>query len=302
MKVFVTGASGFIGSAVVQELIKSGHKVLGLARSDKSEKIVESLGAEVFRGDLDDLSSIKEAVSKVDAVIHLGFNHDFSRFMENCQQDKKVIQCISAALVGTDKPLVVTSGINLLSGKLLTEDLKPQQGETHFRSLSEEACQESLSQDVNVRVVRLAPSVHGKVDDGYMFGFVSFLIGIAQEKGISCYVGEGDNSWSAIHRLDASKLFVLAMERGKKGGVYHGVGDRAVRFFDIASAIGEKISLPVKSLKVSEAESHFTWLASFVSENKPASSELTQKQLGWHPTHLGLLEDLDEGCLLQKNG
>lgn len=298
MKIFVTGASGFVGSAVVKELLSSGHEVLGLARSDKSARIIENLGGQSFRGDLEDLNSIKEGASQTDAVIHLGFNHDFSKFMENCEQDYKVIQSFTEALVGTNKTLVVTSGINLLEGNLLTEDLVPS-AQAHGRSLSEKACDEALDQGVDVRIVRLAPSVHGKTDNGYMFGFVSFLISIAKEKGVSAYVGNGENSWSAVHRLDAAKLFVLAMEKGVIGGCYHGVGDSAVKVFDIASKIGGKLNLPIKSMSASDAESHFTWIAAFLSQNTAASSKRTQEELGWQPSHIDLLGDLDEGILSQ---
>jgi nucleoside-diphosphate-sugar epimerase len=293
MKVFVTGASGFVGSAVVENLIARGHTVLGLARSEAAAAFVEGLGATVLRGNLEDLASLKKGASEAEGIIHCGFNHDFSRFQENCEQDRKVIGALAQVLANSTHPMVVTSGINLLEGALLTEDLSPTKG--HPRIASEEAVQDALKMGVNASIVRLPPSVHGNGPQGYMFGFGSVLMGTAKEKGFSAYVGDGENVWSAVHRRDAAELFVLALEKAKSGACYHGAAEGNVRLRDISETIGRKLGLPTRSLTLEEAPSHFGWFAHFVSENSHASSAWTQKTLGWKPTRATLLEDLEAG-------
>ncbi|WP_324676641.1 SDR family oxidoreductase [Hymenobacter sp. GOD-10R] len=289
MKVFVTGASGYVGSAVVQELQQAGHQVLGLARSDKSAQALAAAGAEVLQGDLNDLDSLKRGAEAADGVIHLAFNHDFSQYQAAAVTDNRAIEAMGSVLVGSNRPLVVTSGMAGLSAKdrLPTEDDVP----TGAVRTSEQTTLALVPQGVRAMVVRLAASVHGERDSA----FVPYLIQVARQKGESAYIGEGLNRWPAVHRLDAARLFRLALEQGAAGASYHGVADEGISLRDLAAIIGRHLSVPVVSKSVEEAATHFNWLARFASMDLAASSTLTQQRLNWHPTHSGLLADLEQG-------
>ena len=290
MRVFVTGATGFVGSAIVQELMGAGHQVLGLARSDKSAAALIAAGADVHRGSLDDLDSLERGAAAVDGVIHTAYNHDFSQYIAAGQTDKEAIDALGRALLGSDRPLIVTGGLAGLAtpGGLGTEEDKPAPSPRQ----SEDAAIALAAQGIRASVVRLAPSVH---DDGD-YGFVPFLISLARQKGVSAYIGEGQNRWPAVHRLDAARLFRLALEKGASGAMYHGVGDEGVSFRDIAGVIGRQLTIPVVSKSPEEAAAHFDWMARFAGLDMAASNALTQQWLGWKPTHKGLLADLEEGA------
>ena len=291
MRVFVTGASGFVGSAVVQELIGAGHKVLGLARSDAAAASLVSAGAEVHRGDLEDLSGLRRGAASSDGVIHTGFIHDFSRFQEVCEVDRRAIETLGDALAGSDRPFVVTSGIGMGSagpGRPATED--------HFdlshpnpRAGSELAAEAAAARGVRVSVVRL-PQVHNTEKQG----LVTYAIAVAREKGVAAYIGDGLNRWPAVHRLDAAPVYRLALEKGPARARYHAVAEEGVPVRLIAEAIGRGLKIPVVSKSPGEAAGHFGWLAMFAGMDMPASSALTQQRLGWHPTQkVGMIDDLD---------
>jgi nucleoside-diphosphate-sugar epimerase len=293
MRVFVTGATGFIGSAVVRELLGAGHQVLGLARSDKSAASLEAAGAEVHRGALDDLDSLRTAAARSDGVIHTAFIHDFSDFEGACKADRRAIETMGEVLAGSGRPFVVTSGTAVVdSGRLGTEEDGPGAGAiAALRGGSEQAALSLAKQGVRVSVLRLPPSVHGEGDHG----FVPYLIDVARAKGVSAYPGDGSNRWPAVHRLDAARLFRLALEAAPAGIRLHGVSEEAVPVREIAEVIGRHLKMPVNSVPHERTAEHFGWLAPFFSANAPASSALTQKRLGWRPVQPGLIADLDAG-------
>ncbi|WP_102324416.1 SDR family oxidoreductase [Komagataeibacter saccharivorans] len=282
MHVFVTGATGWIGSAVVQDLIGAGHQVTGLARNDEKAARLTASGATVLRATLDDLDALKNAASEVDAVIHTAFNHDFSKFPESAAQDQRVIEALGSALEGSERPLLVTSGLSGLPAGATEADLpdpaSPRRSEVAARALKERG--------VRVATVRLAPSVHGIGDHG----FIPIVIRLAREKGVSAYIGDGQNKWSGVYRLDAAKVYRLALEQGVTEAVYHAVADEAVPFRDIASIIGRRLDLPVEPRE----REHFGWFANMAGGNMAASSARTRALLGWNPTGPSLLADLEQ--------
>jgi nucleoside-diphosphate-sugar epimerase len=292
MKVFVTGATGFVGSAVVQELIRGGHQLLGLARSDAGAKSLLSANVEVLRGDLTDLEGLRKGAATSEAVIHTAFIHDFSKFAENCEIDRRAIEALGSALAGSDRPLIVTSGtgIAFTPGRLTTEEDAPNSPIP--RIASEQAAASVAAKGVHVSVMRL-PQVHDPVKQG----LVTYMIATAREKGVSAYVGDGLNRWPAVHRLDAARLYRLALEKaaekGFAGARYNAVAEQGVPLREIAQAIGVGLGIPVESISPEKAGEHFGWLAHFVGFDVPASSALTQQRLGWRPTGPGLISDLN---------
>jgi nucleoside-diphosphate-sugar epimerase len=286
MKVFVTGATGFIGSAVVRELISSGHQVLGMARSHAGAHSVAAAGAQVHRGDLEDLESLRSGAAMSDAVIHTAFVHDFSKFKDNCEIDKRAIETLGSALEGSQRPMLVTSGMaTTAEGRLATEEDAPS---PEFPRLSEETAEALLKRGVRVSVVRL-PQVH----DTRKQGLVTFAIAVAREKGVSAYVGDGLNRWAAAHVLDVARLYRVALEKQETGARYHAVAEEGVPLRDIAEAIGRGLKLPVVSKSPEEAAAHFGWLGMFVGRDLTGSSVLTRRRMGWRPTGPGLIADLD---------
>jgi nucleoside-diphosphate-sugar epimerase len=289
MKVFVTGATGFIGSAIVPELISAGHRVLGLARSEAGAKWLAAAGAEVHRGSLDDLESLRSGAAAADGVIHTAFIHDFSKFKENCEIDRRAIEVLGSALVGSDRPLIVTSGLALVAnGRLATEDDPPAPVSDSYPRASEATAASLETRGVRVGVVRL-PQVHNSEKQG----LVTYAIEIAQAKGVSAYFGDGMNRWAAVHVRDAAHLFRLVLEKGVAGARYHAVAEEGVPLREIAQAIGRRVNVPVVSKSREQAAEHFGWLAGFVGLDLAASSARTQAQLGWQPTGPGLISDLD---------
>ena len=292
MRVFVTGASGFVGSAIVKELITAGHQVLGLARSDSAAESLRKEGAQVHRGDVNDLPTLQKGAAQSDAVIHTAFNHDFSQFKANCEADRKVIGALGAALAGSNRPLIITSGIGLLNtGRIITEEDVPASSDLVPRAASEEAANAAAIKGIKVYIVRLPPTVHGRGDHG----LVPMIIDRAKENGESAYIGEGKNRWSAVHRLDAAVLYRLIVEQQPSQKVYNAVAEEGIPLRDIAEAIGKGLNLPAVSRTGKDAEAHFTWFTHFAALDCPASSEKTRKILNWQPSQPGLLEDLVPG-------
>jgi nucleoside-diphosphate-sugar epimerase len=296
MRVFVTGATGFIGSAIVQELIDAGHQVLGLARSDAAAKSLVAAGAQVHRGDLEDLESLRSGAAVSDGVIHTAFIHDFSTYEASCEIDKHAIEALGSALAGSDRPLIVTSGTGLLApGRIGTEEDAPDPNSKVPRIASEEGAASVAARGVRVSVVRLPPSVHDREQQG----LVTQMIALAREKGVSAFVGDGTNRWPAVHRLDATHLYTLVLEKGSAGACYHGVAEEGVPIRDIAEVIGRRLNLPVVSKSREEAAGHFGFLGAFLGVDCPASSAQTQQRLGWRPVQFGLIPDLDQARALE---
>jgi len=291
MRVFVTGATGFIGSLVVKDLIAAGHQVIGVYRSEEKAPALAAAGAEVYRGSIDDPDSLKDGASRSDGVIHLAFNHDFSKFVANCQTDRRVINALGSVLAGSDRPLIVTSGTAIAKvapGEPATEDAPAITPNDFPRAASEEATAEAAASGVNTSVVRL-PQVH----DPERQGLISPWIAIAREKGLLAYIGEGRNRWPAAHISDVARLYRLAIERSEPGAIYNAVAEEGVPARNIAETVGRRLKLPVKSISPEEAGGYFGWLAHLAGRDMPASSAQTQKKLGWRPIGPGLIADLE---------
>ena len=288
MRVFVTGATGWVGSAVVAELIGAGHQVTGLARSDEGAAGLTKAGARVLRGSLTDLDSLRRGAAEADGVAHLAFNHDFSKFAENGADEQRAIEAIGGVLEGSDRPLLVTSGVAFLApGRTATEaDMPANAG---FPRNPEAATAVLVERGVRATTIRLAPSVHGHGDHG----FVPRVIEFAREKGVSAYIGEGLNRWPGVHRRDAARIYRLALERGAAGGPFHAVDEEGVPFKAIAEVIGRRLNIPVVSRSPEEAGEHFGWFTMFAGIDAPTSSNRTRSTLGWKPEQPGLLEDID---------
>ena len=297
MRVFVTGATGFIGSAIVQELIAAGHQVLGLARSDAAAASLAASGADVHRGSLEDLESLRSGAAAADGVIHTAFIHDFSKYLENCETDRRAIEALGSALVGSDRLLIVTSGTGVVApGRLATEQDAPAFSSASIpRVASEEAAAAAAARGVRVAVVRL-PQVH----DENKQGLITYAIDVAREKGVSAFVSDGKNRWPAAHRLDTAHLYRLALEKGSAGARYHAVAEEGVPMRDIAEVIGRRLKLPVVAKSPEEAAEHFGWLGVFAGLDCPASSALTRERLGWHPVGPTLIRDLERARNLEN--
>lgn len=290
MRVFVTGATGFIGAPLVKELIGAGHQVLGLCRSNDKAAGLAAAGAEVYHGSLEDLDGLKKGAAQSDAVIHLAFKHDFSSFVANCEDDRRVIKALGSVLAGSERPLIVTSGTglaNTVPGQPAKEDNATIASNVIPRAASEEAAAAVAADGVNVSVVRL-PQVHDPVKQG----LITQAITIFREKGVCAYIGEGHNRWPAAHVLDVARLYKLAIEKAEPNAKYHAVAEEGISIRDIARTLGARLDLPVKSIAADEAQAFFGWLAMFVGRDSPASSEQTRKKLGWQPNGPGLIADL----------
>jgi nucleoside-diphosphate-sugar epimerase len=287
MRVFVTGATGFIGTVVVADLIKAGHQVLGLSRSEDGAKALTAAGAQVQRGHLEDLESLRSGAAACDGVIHTAFIHDFANFKKNCEIDQRAIETLGDALAGTNKPLVVSGGIHPSPGRATTEDDAPT-ANSPLPRMSEQTAIAMAAKGVRATTIRL-PQVH----DREKAGLVTYLIAVAREKGVSAYVGQGQNRWPAAHKLDVAPLYRLALEKGTAGARYHAVVESGVPLRQIAEAIGQRWKLPVVSKTPEEAAAHFGWLAYFAGADVTASNALTKQRLGWHPTQtISLVDDL----------
>jgi nucleoside-diphosphate-sugar epimerase len=288
VKVFITGATGFIGYSTVQELIKAGHQVLGLARSEAGAQSLIAAGAEVHRGNLEDMESLRSGAAASDAVIHTAFRHDWSRFAESCELDKRAIEAIGTVLQGSIRPFIVSSGVGVAQGRAATEDDPPLSASPSLPRVSEVTAVALMERGVCVSVMRL-PQVHDTVKQG----LVTPLIAIARAKGVSAYVGDGQNRWPAAHLLDAARLYRLALEKGTAGARYHAVAEEGVRLKDIAAAIGRGLNVAVTSISQEQAQEHFGFFGFFAGRDSPVSSARTREQLGWNPTGPSLLTDLE---------
>lgn len=293
MRVFLTGASGFVGSAVAADLLGAGHTVVGLARSDQAAVVVKDLiGAEVLRGSLEDPDALRDGAEHADAVIHCGFVHDFSRFAQNCETDRRAILALGAALMGSRKPLLVTSGVAVVkTGPVATEDDMAVPATDSYPRMSEATALALAADRVKAQVIRLPPSVHGDGDHA----FVPMLIKLAREKGVSAYIGDGANRWPAVHRLDAASLYRLALEKGEASKCWHAIGDEGVPVKEIAAVIGKRLGVPVVSISAQEAGAHFGFLAGFLALDAPTSAAKTERVLGWKARQPGLIDDLETG-------
>ncbi|WP_406445258.1 SDR family oxidoreductase [Streptomyces sp. NBC_00631] len=297
MRVFVTGASGWLGSAVVPELLDSGHQVVGLARSDASAATLTAAGADVVRGSVDDLDVLREAAASSDGVIHLAFKHDIAfsgGFRGAAEADRRAVDAFGEVLAGSDRPFVLASGLlGIAPGRTATERDMPAIDDSAFslRQATALATLHLASRGVRSSVVRLAPTCHGEGDKGFM----ATLVDIARERGVSGYVGDGANRWPAAHRLDVGRLFRLAVEKAPAGSVLHGAGEDGVAIRAVAEVIGRHLGVPVVSVAPADAAEHFTWLGGFIGLDSPASSTATRELLDWRPSHPGLVEDLDKG-------
>ncbi len=293
MRVFVTGATGWVGSAVVKDLIEAGHQVLGLARSDAGAEALTATGVSVHCGELDDFDSLRSGAAACDGVIHTAFKAGFSEFQANADLDRRVIEAIGDVLAGSGRPFVTTSGTLIVAlggpGGLVTEHDEPDVSIP--RAASELATLSLAARDVRSSVIRLSPSVHGDGDGG----FVPRLVDIARETGVSAYIGDGANRWPAVHVLDTARAFRLALEVGEAGSRYHAVGDEGITIREIAEVIGRQLNLPIASKTSEEAAAHFGFLAMFLGLDAPASSAITRERLNWAPTHRGLIADLEQG-------
>ncbi len=292
MHVFVTGATGWVGSVLVADLLGAGHRVSGLARAEDKAAALRAKGADAVLGSLDDLEVLRRAAGYADAVIHTAFNHDFSKFAENSEQDRRAIEALGEAIEGSDKPFLITSGVALLApGRVAAETDMPASDPSYPRQ-SEAAAIELRDRRMRASTVRLAPSVHGVGDHGFM----RILADLAREKGVSAYIGDGLNRWPAVHRLDAARLYRLALEQGATEPAYHAAAEEGIAFKDIAAALGRHLGLPVEPRDAS----HFGWFAGFAGADMPASSARTRALLGWRPTALGLLEDLADPAYFER--
>jgi nucleoside-diphosphate-sugar epimerase len=290
MRVFVTGAAGFIGTETTKELIANGHQVAGLARSEENVRTLKQLGAKVHRGSLQDLESLKSGARDADGVIHLAFIHDFSKFAENGVIDKAAIEAMGDVLAGTSKPFIVTSATGLIApGVLITEEMR-RDSSPHVPRVSEQAGLAYASRGVRAMTIRL-PQVHGA--DGKA-GLITYLVELARQKGAAAYVGEGTERWAAAHRQDVSRLYRLALEKGTTDGIYHAVGEEGVPMRQVIEVIGRALNVPIVSIKKEEAGDYYGPMAMFAGLDMPASSALTQQRLGWTPAGIGLIADIGQ--------